>query len=86
MTERVPLNRHGREKTVKQPKSLQASKYLVEFDLKDDEEVMGITVGYVDEEDIEKVIAQDGVNGRRMPFIVVNAVLVWVPPKLIELE
>ena len=84
MDTRVPINRHGREwrPGQVQVKQLQAPKYLMTFHLQEDEEVMGIAMGYVDEQDLRKAVKAGPVTGGQMPFLVINAILVWVPPKL----
>ena len=56
----------------------------MEFDVKEDEEVMGIGFGLPVEKEIKKITSQDPTNRKSIPFLLVSAILVWVPPKLIE--
>lgn len=83
----VPINKFGRERKISliekkiKSKKLKPTKYYISFDLKDDEEVFGITAGYVEEEELKKVVSNPSIQGKMMPFLIVNAILVWVPPK-----
>ena len=86
MDTQVPINRHGREWRPGQAKvkQLQAPKYLMTFHLQEGEEIMGITMGYLEDEEVRRAVkAGPAQGGQGMPFLVINAILVWVPPKLI---